>query len=70
MQGLIAGLFIVLAALFMIRHVRRAAAGRGGCGCGCGASSCGTRDDGRRVGVPGLSCSGACGGCQGGKPGS
>lgn len=67
MQGFVVGLVVLLAVAFMIRHIRRAGSGHGGCGCGCGSSDGETRDHGRRVSVPGLTCSGSCAHCRGGK---
>lgn len=64
MQGLMVGLMVLLAVAFMIRHIRRTAAGKGGCGCGCGSSG-----DARRASVPGLSCPGSCSKRQSDKPG-
>ncbi|WP_366517599.1 FeoB-associated Cys-rich membrane protein [uncultured Mailhella sp.] len=39
MQGIAVGIIFLLALVYVVRHIRRSVAGRGGCGCGC--SSCG-----------------------------
>lgn len=67
MQELVVGLLVLLAVAFMVRHIRRATAGRGGCG--CGSSGGDAPDDGRRVNVPGLSCPGSCARCRACAPG-